>query len=218
MLDAYRSSLEMLEQTETLDKNNNNGTTQQHIAEDEANVTSSSSNNNNKTYTGSFQRIIKHFFDDYFLEDADEEIASDMAQRWVAFARSGDPNYGDSKVKWMPWRYIPKEETDDDGRNFESYLPWDEHVEDDEVFDMMSDAEDEFRGEDDGYGPSWSEDAIGRAYRRRALLALNMEVVEEDDLRTELKKLKSNDRDPDNPFFALKFLAKLGIPWRDSMA
>jgi hypothetical protein len=193
MLAAYRGALEQ-QQKPSFEEDS------QDAPNDDPEGTSHS-----KNHTGSFQRIVKHFFDDYFLEDADEEIASDIAQRWVAFARSGNPNYEDSKVSWVPWRYIPKDELDN--LDFEEYMPLEEDTEtwsDNEEEDMINGT--------DGF--VWSDDQLGRAYRRRALQALNMEVVEEDELRTELKRTKSNVHD-ENPFFALKFLSKLGISWKE---
>ena len=224
ILEAYRGVLEQ-QQQQTTETNDSNSTRQE---------SASSSSPPSSNHTGSFQRILKHFFDDYFLEDADEETASDMAQRWVAFARSGDPNYEDSKVEWMPWRYIPKEDRmeddddDDDGdTDFKSFMPWEKRQEYYE--DIWSDVEQEEAEEhqammngrngtsDDDSSSLWSDDnaedddvnKLGRAYRRRALQALNMEVVVEDELRSEMKRTKSNDHDPDNPF--LKILSKLGV-------
>jgi carboxylesterase type B len=148
----------------------------------------------------SFQKILKHFFDDYFMEDADEEIASDMAQRWVAFARTGDPNYEEAKIQWVPWRYIPK--GDDQPPSSEDYLPW----EDD--FDVWSDEDSD---EDISQKHSWSDNRPGRAFRRRALEALNMEVVDEDELRTELKRTNPSHKDSGTSFSARHFLAHLGL-------
>ena len=100
IMEAYRGTLK-----ESKEEEEKNATEPYHMAYSSAYSSSSSAASNQ---TISFQRILQHFFDDYFQEDADEETASDMAQRWVAFARSGDPNYADSKIEWMPWRYIPK--------------------------------------------------------------------------------------------------------------
>jgi hypothetical protein len=168
---------------------------------------------NNTTHTRSFQKILQHFFGDYFVEDADEEIASDMAERWVAFAKTGNPNYDGSKIEWIPWRYIPSDDPPNK-KEFEDYTPWEQ-----EEFDLWSDVEvSDDEGEGEG-GPrpdsfNWSEDKEGRAYRRRALEALHMEVVEEDILRTELKRTKSSENDPDHSF-ALKFLSNIGVRHED---
>ncbi len=56
-----------------------------------------------------FQNILKHFFGDYFIEDADEELASDMADRWSSFAKEANPNYDGSRAEWNPWRYHQSE-------------------------------------------------------------------------------------------------------------
>lgn len=211
MMDAYRGVLReqqqhSAEQAKNLERESDPESDEQADGGGgDRNATPRSSN-----HTRSFQRILKHFFDDYFQEDADEETASDMAQRWVAFARSGDPNYEDSKIDWIPWRYIPKEEKRDD--DFEDFLAWDRQDYHEIWGDMeeegISDGEEQQNGTDTF---SWSHDKLGRAYRRRALQALNMEVVEEDELRTELKRAKPTGHDPNNPFFSLKFLSKLGI-------
>ncbi len=145
--------------------------------------------------TMSFQRILKHFFDDYFQRDADDETSADMAQRWVAFARTGDPNYEDSKIQWVPWRYIPEVSRGD------QVDPLDGIVLEDEFW---KDAIPDSSWEDD-------EEKLGRALRDRALQALNMEVVEEDILRTELRRIKTTKPDPDNPFFSLKLLSNFAM-------
>lgn len=163
-------------------------------------------------HTMSFQRILKHFFDDYFQRDADDETSADMAQRWVAFARTGDPNYEDSKVEWVPWRYIPgdqKESMDDLDRRQSSSGSRSGSSKDPLSELFTEDLWMETSGEDD----SWEDDEarLGRVLRERALQALNMEVIEEDELRTELRKTKVTKPDPDNPFFSLKVLSYLGI-------
>jgi len=178
--------------------------------EDEWDVSPPASN-----HTTSFKRILKHFFNDYFKEDADEEIASDMARRWIAFARSGDPNYDEGKVEWIPWRYIPKIESDGpiDRTNYVSldehdyYAIWSQ-IEEDEATEQQQNETSSF---------AWVQDQVGRAYRRRALQALSMEVVEEDELRTELKRTKTSHHDPDNPFFSFNLLEKLGITSREQV-
>lgn len=60
---------------------------------------------------------------------------------------------------------------------------------------------------------SWEDDEekLGQALRDRALQALNMEVVEEDALRSELRRTEATNPDPDNPFFSLKFLSSFGV-------
>ena len=202
ILAAYRGLMEQ-SNNEEFEENNQN---------DRFSKSSNSESHMNNN-TRAFQRILTHFFGDYFREDADEEIASDMAERWVAFARSGDPNYSDSKVKWIPWRYIPSE---DIGRNieFEDYLPWE--AEEGRLEFWASDGDDDFEDYEGSResNPSkpedsflWADDRDGRAYRRRALRAMNMAVAEEDLLRTELNRPK---RDHDLSF-ALKFLSNFGI-------
>lgn len=153
-------------------------------------------------HTMSFQRILKHFFDDYFQRDADDETSADMAQRWVAFARTGDPNYEDSKVEWVPWRYIPGDQSMDSDHSPSGPA---------DIFDL----DDRFwmdNGDNEDSGDPWDDEGrLGRVLRQRALQALNMEVIEDDELRTELRRTKATKPDPDNPFFSLKFLSHFGV-------
>lgn len=148
-------------------------------------------------YTSYFQRVLEHFFEDYFKEDADEEIAHDMAQRWVAFAKTGSPNYESSKVEWIPWRFVPDDMDEGDfsgvgsKSSFEDYVSWDSE----ERHNVWRDIEDQAllsmdRDESHVYTEEEQEAVIGQAFRNRALEALNMEVVEQDTLRTELKRNK----------------------------
>jgi hypothetical protein len=114
-----------------------------------------------------FQRILKHFFGDYFLVDADEELASDMADRWVAFAKTSKPNYNGAKVEWAPWRNTPEED-----------LPLSQSTDFSRIFDEGF----------ENFNPDSTDDmAREEAYRNRALEALGLEVAEEDDLHIELK-------------------------------
>ena len=140
----------------------------------------------NLTHTKAFQKLLGHFFGDYFQEDADEEIASDMADRWVAFAKNGDPNYDGAPAEWRPWRYqLDETFSREKGR---SWRP--------EDFDLIFDDEDmdgDLDNETTSEGYSWSDDPQLRMYRRRALAALGMEVVEEDVFRTMLKRTKKKE-------------------------
>ena len=172
---------------------------------DDANEKNGTSTAYSRNYPKSFQKILEHFFDDYFIEDADEEIASDMAQRWVAFARTGDPNYEDAKIRWIPWRYIPK---DEDQISIDEYTPWEDEL---GVWSDMDDSDEEEGGHEGDHGFLWSDNKQGRAYRRRALEALSMQVIEEDELRTELKRTDTHHQDTSSSFSASKFLATLGI-------
>jgi hypothetical protein len=143
-----------------------------------------------------FQRLLGIFFGDYFKEDADEEIASDMADRWVSFAKSGDPNYEGSMVQWKPWRYLfdGEIEVEDDGRLLQP-----ENF--DEIFDLSRiDIEQSYVKNDTMVeGQYWSDDPTERSYRRRALLALGMEVVDEDVYQTMLRRIKFGEG-TENPF------------------
>lgn len=151
---------------------------------------------NNTSLSKGFQNLLHNFFGDYFREDADEETASDMADRWVAFARSGDPNYGGSRAHWRPWRYIFDDDMAPDSTS------WDPEAFDRIFHDTAADEQDDVDSNAtmaaiEGY--LWSEDPQERAFRRRALKALQMEVVEEDVFRTMLLRTPKSPED-DNPF------------------
>jgi Carboxylesterase family len=156
-----------------------------------------------------FQRILGHFFGDYFKEDADEEIASDMADRWVAFARTGTPNHDASPTaRWRPWRYL----LDENHREDKKHRSWQP-----EDFDRLFSAIGvEEEGEEielnktDASEFVWSDDPAFRSYRRRTLSALGMRVVEEDVFQTLLSRTKK--RDDDDSFFDALF----GNPGRTS--
>lgn len=225
LLSAYRGSMDENYHQDTSEK-------AREIIETESQRESSSSRQSpvaqssgfSYNYTSYFQRILDHFFGDYFLEDSDEEIASDMAQRWVAFARTGNPNYEESKVEWIPWRFVPTSSSleidqyairdgSGDGtvvESFEDYLPWDRER---ELYNIWKDIEED-REEIDANGGSYNEDeehdaiVLGEAYRQRALDVLSMEVVEDDSLRTELRRNKRSTSTLENPLAALGFWSR----------
>jgi carboxylesterase type B len=139
--------------------------------------------NNNMPDSKAFQRVLKNMFGDYFVEDADEEIAADMAERWVSFAKHADPNYDGSKANWRPWRYLPTPATEAES----SEIPWQP-----QDFEYMDDDLEEVDDEEEQSavnGFLWSENRAERVYRKRALKALGMEVIEEDLYRTELRRM-----------------------------
>ena len=141
-----------------------------------------------------FQRLLGIFFGDYFKEDADEEIASDMADRWVSFAKTGEPNYESGVAQWKPWRYVFDGELEvEDGQLWQP-----ENF--DEIFDVSRiDEAQPYVNDTVIEGYLWSDDPTERTYRRRALLALGMEVVEEDVYQTMLRRIKFGE-ETDNPF------------------
>lgn len=148
---------------------------------------------NHTSHNKGFQRLLTHLFGDYFKEDADEEIASDMADRWVAFSRTGDPNYEESRAHWRPWRYGFQNDWEQDTS------PW--RAEELDIFNVDNDELLEYDTDpsDDAY--MWSDDPQERAYRKRTLDALGMEVVEEDVFQTMLRRTpKPHDESTDNPF------------------
>lgn len=142
----------------------------------------------NMTGSKAFQRLLKNVFGDYFRDDADEEISADMSTRWVAFAKTHDPNYDESKANWLPWRYLPTQYEGIPGDDEQTSIPWEPSD-----FDYMDDnlVEEEEEDFEASGGYQWSEDRAERIYRRRALKALGMEVVAEDQHRTELRRITS---------------------------
>ena len=157
-------------------------------------------------YTYAFQRILSHFFGDYFKEDADEEISSDMSERWTAFAKTGDPNYEGSKATWLPWRH--QQRRSDTGSPVESEdMTW--------LFDGYDEdwSEDEWDAEGEREKIVWADSKAERAYRRRALAALGYEVVDEDIYRTELRRAvhKAHDNELDKAFLTSRFLFRSSL-------
>jgi carboxylesterase type B len=148
----------------------------------------------NSTLSMGFQQILYSFFGDYFKEDADEEVASDMADRWVSFARSGDPNYDGSQATWRPWRYVF-----DDDYSPDNTRPW-ETEDFDQIFQSDASDYDVANSTSVIEGYLWSEDPQELAFRRRALRALGMKVVEEDVFQTMLTRTTKAPEDTDNPF------------------
>jgi Carboxylesterase family len=148
-----------------------------------------------------FQGILGHFFGDYFKEDADEEIASDMADRWVAFARTGNPNHDASPTaRWRPWRYLLDEYHTREGKkqwqpeDFDRVYAATGVEGDGEEIDLNKTGSDE---------SIWSDDPDFRSYRRRTMAALGMRIVEEDVFQTLLSRTKR--RDDDDSFFDALF-------------
>ena len=156
-----------------------------------------------------FQRILRHFFDDYLLEDSDEETAHDMARRWVAFARTGNPNHDESNVEWIPWRFVPHSTISQRNDISDEYFPLE--MDGRKLFNIWRDVEDKVL-EDLEANDELSREgeeleiSVEKAFRKRALEVLNMEVVEEDSWRTELKRNKHQSGNPngENPFGALR--------------
>ena len=182
LLAAYQGALE-----DNASENNDDNQGEQSTQRESSATSSLSSRLSN--YTSYFQRVLEHFFEDYFQEDADEEIAHDMAQRWVAFAKTGNPNYENSKVEWIPWRFVPDDDVDG-GLLTSSWNKEERHLynvwrnTEDQALDALEQDDPRMYSEDE------QESFVAQAYRTRALEVLSMEVVEEDSLRTELKRNK----------------------------
>lgn len=173
-------------------------------------------------HTKAFQRILSHFFGDYFKEDADEEMATDMSERWASFARNSNPNYDGSKAEWLPWRHKSENSTffhniqeDDhmttaaafaDAATHKNYWT-DEHFDfwssDDEDYDEFSETEDEMSGSTSRYD----------LYRRRALEAMEMDVAAEDVFTTELRRVpyRKDADEEDASFLRQKVLKRWGF-------
>ena len=170
-----------------------------------------------RNHTMAFQRILNQFFGDYFKEDADEELASDMADRWASFARGGNPNYEGSKGEWLPWmnekgngtffqnqkafqlsRFLDEIPRTDhggqlysDGNDFDSVAP--HEIYDDYEYEFI---EDDI--EEDSPTNALSEE---QQIRLRALEALQLSVIDEDMFRTELRRLpRASSENVDNAF------------------
>lgn len=182
ILNAYRGAMEAADRL--------------HAGEDDHTYQSVDSSSNHSAHSISFQRILEHFFGDYFKEDADEEIANDMADRWVAFARSGDPNYEGSRADWRPWRFML--DTNFGRNDFRNWEPEDL----DRIFDVDA-TEEDFNVTE---GDAWATlDPQERAYRRRALEAIGMEVVDEDLFQTMLRRTAKGNTEMENLFHTLFF-------------
>lgn len=158
-----------------------------------------------RNHTKAFQRILNHFFGDYFKEDADEEMASDMSERWGAFARSSNPNYDGSKATWLPWRHKSENSTffnDDSLNTFWSPREGNGWAED--YIDFSEDEYDEFSDTED-------LDARDEFYRRRALEAMELDVVAEDVFTTELRRVQYREVEEDVVSLKGKVLKRLNL-------
>ena len=148
-------------------------------------------------------RLLNQFFGDIFVDDADEELATDLSERWAAFAKTGDPNHEGSKVKSGPWM-----RGEDDEYEAEDY--WD--VEEDDEFDDNdndNDNDDEFYDdeyddeydeaaepgvegvwglEDEDFELEWEEGESEEDFRERVLKLLGIEVAVDTKHRTVLRR------------------------------
>lgn len=203
MLAAYRGALESFDH---------------YFQEDEEESSSNAKKDDgamSSNHTRAFNRILSHFFGDYFKEDADEELASDMAERWASFAKESNPNYDGSKVEWLPWRYSV---------DVEMFQEWENEIEEAREAEnpwLVTEGDYDYWSDIDDYSDDpdaeWTEEREERMYRRRALAALNMEVVEEDVFRTELRRTAplSNDNVVDKHFLSSKFLFRNSLKWNN---
>lgn len=142
---------------------------------------------NDTMHSKTFQRIIDHFFGDYYRVDADEELASDMAERWASFAKEGNPNYDGSKAEWFSWRYrghrgksaqsdyVDAEVSDDLFSSLDSMM---------DVMDGISDEHDEMMS-----GEFWEEE-----YDEGEFTEYFVTDLEGDNLDDEIIDMDNNSR------------------------
>lgn len=158
----------------------------------------------NSTYT--FNRILTHFFGDYFKEDADEELASDMSERWAAFAKGGNPNYDSSREVWRAWRFNANSGTDPNMKN--EFTPDDTQW----IFDID---QYELERKSDTEESIWPHNREEQLYRKRALAALSLDVADEDMFRTELRRVahRTQENDVDKAFLSSRFLFRSSLHW-----
>lgn len=174
------------------------------IEQDPHHLSSNNSTNQDSTpknehalhHSKAFQKILTHFFGDYFTVDADEELASDMADRWASFSRTSNPNYEGSSKEWLPWWNHPNssvtvlsgnevaDSTFTDVENFWDDFEYQDTANSDSTAANFYD-EDEFNDDFDEYNSYLQREQY---YRRKALTALNLEVADEDVFRTELRR------------------------------
>jgi carboxylesterase type B len=159
----------------------------------------------NYTQSTNFQRILDHFFGDYFKEDPDEDIANDMGNRWYAFARNGDPNYSESKAKWRPWRYALEEQQRDNQRFEKDFHKIGKEFDLDHIFSLENIQDDEWDNSTKTEGFSWSGAFEERVFRRRVLDELGMEVAAEDVFQTMLRRKVKPGEEQDYSFNSLLF-------------
>eukprot|EP00592_Proboscia_alata_P014665 CAMPEP_0194400332 /NCGR_PEP_ID=MMETSP0174-20130528/127152_1 /TAXON_ID=216777 /ORGANISM="Proboscia alata, Strain PI-D3" /LENGTH=1298 /DNA_ID=CAMNT_0039196831 /DNA_START=207 /DNA_END=4102 /DNA_ORIENTATION=- len=191
LLDAYRGAFGAAEREENPDQNQNSSSL------DDDNYSKILGGDGTFIHPNqAFQSILKHFFGDYFTVDADEELASDMADRWTSFARSGNPNYDGSSTEWLPWWYrnstseimAPDYSLDDD-----DYFNTEEVFEEETDFYAGSDSDEDieyFDEVDDNKQIEQQRIQMKKLFRSKTLDALSLDVAEEDLFRTELKRVK----------------------------
>jgi len=200
MMAAYRGALEAAEQLDELDPEPN------------VDPNMSTSVGGDRNYTKVYQRLLDHFFfGDY---KADDEMASDMAERWTSFARGANPNYDASAVEWLPWghklnnsTFLNADVSAQDLQDTENI--WDEgdHSawDSDDEFEYWSEFEETDDHDNDSDIESLDIDEIhgsfssdrnlrARYVRARALEAMQMEVAEEDVFKTQLRRIEQTNQ------------------------
>jgi hypothetical protein len=167
--------------------------------------------NTSRNHTKAFQNILRHFFGDYFREDADEELASDMAERWASFARESNPNYEGSKAEWLPWRNRAENSTLNEYFTSEIFNNYNWEGDNEDLNWQPSEEEYDYWSEYDETDEESVNDSVGRSsdmmstdmiYRSRALQALELDVVEDSVFKTELRRIQyRNPTDDDEMHF-----------------
>ena len=128
-----------------------------------------------------------------------------MADRWVAFAKTGDPNHEVARERWRPWRYEL-----DEGYSRDKHSSREWQLEDlDRILDTeLADEINNVTTAADDASQEWSNDPQVQIYRRRALEALGMQVVEHDVFQTMLRRTKK--REDVESFFSSFLLGNSG--------
>ncbi|GMI06818.1 hypothetical protein TrVE_jg14387 [Triparma verrucosa] len=168
---------------------------------------SSKNSPNASSVHSKMDRVFNQFFGEFFHEDADEELATDLSERWAAFAKTSDPNHDGSKVKWGSWlpnkASMPTQTDEEQQSMFESTDgEYDYYDTDEEFYDGF---QTEFDETDTNYGSGagsdynnideldliWGEEESEDEFRSRVLMLLGVETARDTKHRTELRRSNS---------------------------
>ena len=135
---------------------------------------STSLNGANDTHKN--HNLLNQFFGEYFADDADEELALDMSERWASFAKSGSPNYEGGRVEWETWARKRRNVTSTTPPSSSPPSP-------------AEDPSDDVEFEEGELFASlyWRDEESEDAYRERVLSLLGLEAAVDDGYRTELR-------------------------------
>jgi len=132
-------------------------------------------------------------------------MASDMSERWGAFARSSNPNYDGSKATWLPWRHKSENSTFFNDDSLDRF--WSPRENNDWSEDYLDFSEDEY----DEFSDTEDLDARDEFYRRRALEAMELDVASEDVFTTELRRVQYREVEEDVVSLKGKVLKRLNL-------